>query len=318
MWTCGKCSERLDDQFDACWKCGNEREEGVPSASKMDNPSADAPPPVAEDEEEHQAAPAISPPRPRRSRLLAGFLALTAGVGIGYLLPRISINSASSPIAKKPQCKGIRVEELKSEEEVLRLVHEGAIALKYSGGDVEFRVEVEKGGQTQVVFHGPFSDSRPAADQSIKGCLVWVRDKTDDANQEHWKMTAARRLVSASEESITARASLPMIEGETRLSKGQSLTEGCTIHRSCIAAWETRPPQEKPETAKGDKLRLMPGMLTSVSTTIPIPLPTDKEVCLMSIKETRTIEEKPDETRVIRIMVKAVAEGKKDVSTRSK
>ena len=310
MWTCRKCGETNAETFDLCWKCRNEREEGVPGESKMDNPSSDAPPPAARDEEEHQAAPATRLPRSRRSLLLAGLLVLTAGVGIGYLLPRILIVSTSSPVAEKPHFNGVRVEELKSEEEVLRLVHEGAIALKYTGGNVEFRIELEKGGQTQVLFKGPFSDSRPAANQSIEGCLVWVRDKADDANQEYWKMTATRQLVSASAESITARASLPVIEGEATLSKSQSQTEGGGIHQSCVVAWETRPPQEKPETAKGKKLRPMSGMRTSVSTTIPAPLPTDKEVCVISIKETRTIAEKPDETRVIRVMVKAVAENK--------
>lgn len=25
MWNCSRCSERLDDDFDVCWKCGTGR-----------------------------------------------------------------------------------------------------------------------------------------------------------------------------------------------------------------------------------------------------------------------------------------------------
>jgi hypothetical protein len=30
MWTCVKCAENLDDEFDACWRCGSSRD-GEPS-----------------------------------------------------------------------------------------------------------------------------------------------------------------------------------------------------------------------------------------------------------------------------------------------
>ena len=34
MWTCAKCGERIDDQFDSCWKC---------ATPKSDPPAAAAP-----------------------------------------------------------------------------------------------------------------------------------------------------------------------------------------------------------------------------------------------------------------------------------
>lgn len=37
MWTCPKCSETLEDQFDSCWKCagGPPNDAGVPIAQKF-------------------------------------------------------------------------------------------------------------------------------------------------------------------------------------------------------------------------------------------------------------------------------------------
>ena len=31
MWTCPKCGEAIEDQFDACWKCAGPAEPGAPS-----------------------------------------------------------------------------------------------------------------------------------------------------------------------------------------------------------------------------------------------------------------------------------------------
>jgi len=30
MWNCPSCDERIDDQFDACWRCGTMREDVPP------------------------------------------------------------------------------------------------------------------------------------------------------------------------------------------------------------------------------------------------------------------------------------------------
>jgi hypothetical protein len=30
MWTCRTCGEKLEDQFDACWKCGSSKEGVAP------------------------------------------------------------------------------------------------------------------------------------------------------------------------------------------------------------------------------------------------------------------------------------------------
>ena len=52
---------------------------------------------------------------------------------------------------------------------------------------------------------------------------------------------------------------------------------------------------------------------TWTTTTIPVPLPTEKEVCLTSITDKRTNAEQIEETHVIRIVAKAATlEGKKD------
>ena len=37
MWTCPKCGEQVEDQFDACWKCSTPKT-GVPAAAS-ENPA---------------------------------------------------------------------------------------------------------------------------------------------------------------------------------------------------------------------------------------------------------------------------------------
>jgi hypothetical protein len=35
MWTCPKCGEMLEDQFDSCWKCAAEPEQAVSATQKL-------------------------------------------------------------------------------------------------------------------------------------------------------------------------------------------------------------------------------------------------------------------------------------------
>jgi len=32
MWTCSRCGEQVEDQFDSCWKCSTAKEPGQPAA----------------------------------------------------------------------------------------------------------------------------------------------------------------------------------------------------------------------------------------------------------------------------------------------
>jgi predicted nucleic-acid-binding Zn-ribbon protein len=46
MWTCCKCNEELEDQFDSCWKCGTGKDGVTPVFSKRsDQTSSRAPQP---------------------------------------------------------------------------------------------------------------------------------------------------------------------------------------------------------------------------------------------------------------------------------
>ena len=38
MWTCPKCGEKIEDQFDSCWKCAGQPDQiGLPFGSRMED-----------------------------------------------------------------------------------------------------------------------------------------------------------------------------------------------------------------------------------------------------------------------------------------
>lgn len=46
-WECQRCGERLDPQFEACWKCSTSRGEVPPDPGTLDSPAARRPPRTA-------------------------------------------------------------------------------------------------------------------------------------------------------------------------------------------------------------------------------------------------------------------------------
>lgn len=43
MWTCEKCGEQIEDQFDACWKCANGGREIAPEKASRETVEIDIP-----------------------------------------------------------------------------------------------------------------------------------------------------------------------------------------------------------------------------------------------------------------------------------
>jgi hypothetical protein len=105
---------------------------------------------------------------------------LAGGICIGIVFPRVSPLGSGTPTLSA----GIRLEELKPAEELFALAGQEAVVVKYSGGDVEFWVEIESQGKKQKIgpvgaLAGLFDDKEkpPAPNQAVEGYLLWVRDE---------------------------------------------------------------------------------------------------------------------------------------------
>ena len=44
MWTCTQCGEKLEDQFDSCWRCSSHKPAGGTAAEPAAEPSAERAP----------------------------------------------------------------------------------------------------------------------------------------------------------------------------------------------------------------------------------------------------------------------------------
>jgi hypothetical protein len=44
MWTCKQCGEKLEDQFDSCWRCSSLKPTGETAAASAAEPGAEKPP----------------------------------------------------------------------------------------------------------------------------------------------------------------------------------------------------------------------------------------------------------------------------------
>jgi len=75
MWTCLKCKENIEDQFDACWSCGTKRDGTPPFKSHPTIPTSASPKPKNERRSEWSAF----------LRVIGVFCAIVGVVaGVGY------------------------------------------------------------------------------------------------------------------------------------------------------------------------------------------------------------------------------------------
>jgi hypothetical protein len=156
-------------------------------------------------------------------------VALAVGIGIGMLLPRVLRIGPESPTSSTGVPVGIRLEELKSAEEMFVLASQEAVVLKYSGGDVMFWVEIESQGEKQKMGDdvGMGGDQNQlGTDQTVEGYFVWVRSKPDDEGRETWTIGRRRDLVTAQASGVqvsTPLAQASVVQsGEHRLGTSES------------------------------------------------------------------------------------------------
>lgn len=214
------------------------------------------------------------------SLLIPGLIVI--GIAIGMIFPRVSVVGTGSPPSHAPAAAGVRVEELTSAEEVFKLAGQEALVLKYSGGDMRFWIELQSDGKRQKLGHleggsGPFGSEpakTPGQNQIVEGYLIWVRGEPDDEGTERWAVALRRDLVAA--ESSAIQVSSPLAQASVSQSKENR--ESYSLRSLCsVRVWEGN----------------VGGRSSSYSKHIPNPLPTNREVCLMEIKERKRETDPP-------------------------
>jgi hypothetical protein len=166
---------------------------------------------------------------------------------------------------------------MKSAQEMFALAGQRAVILKYSGGDVEFRVELEARGEKET--HGQLlsrfgDDEQPKPGQTVEGYLLWVRSEADSAGFEQWKLANRRDLITTQTSGV--QLSTPLVQAKL----SQSKEEGQTSSRR----------SSQPVQVWSGKKHVGNLTLSSGTSLITNPLPTDREVCVKEINEERMQE----------------------------
>jgi hypothetical protein len=220
------------------------------------------------------SAPSTDAPRPpRRGKLLWLLVvaaALILGVGLGMLVPRIRFLGSPSGTAAAPP--GIRVEEVTTAEKLFSIVGQEAIVLKYSGGDVEFWVELESEGKTQKFEAGDPAmmaqiDKPASPEDSIEGYFIWIRRDKNPTGTELW--TVAQQRDSVSNQSSGVELSNVLMQATVSQTQGHTQS-GSVSASMVIPVWHGKKPQ---------------GTGAGTTTSIPNPLPTDRALCLKEMHE---------------------------------
>jgi hypothetical protein len=175
------------------------------------------------------------------------------------------------PAAAAPA--GIHLERLKTAEELFTLAGQKAVALRYSGGDVDFWVEIEAPGPQEKIRANLLSRPRPGPGQTVAGYLLWVREETAERGVERWRVVQQRELSAG--QTTGGQVATPL--GTARLAQThedrQSTSDAIS---TSIPLW----------THQGVCVEVSHLALDS----IPSPLPPDRAVCLVEVREERRYE----------------------------
>ncbi len=219
-------------------------------------------------------------------------LVLAIGIGVGVMLPRVSLISAPSTPPLSQSAGGVRVEELKADEELFALVDQQAIVFKYFGGDVDFWIELERDGETQrfnlISLWRQKSDAPAGPNDQVEGHFVFCRMARDESGNERWVLAGRRESISTKSSGL--KVSTPLVEGEVAESKENR--QAVQVNSSAtVSLWKEQKKSEGfskqslAENADPKRPRTSRIYCQGGSTDIPRPLPTDRNVCIKTITE---------------------------------
>jgi hypothetical protein len=208
--------------------------------------------------------------------------------------------SKDREVLKLLGAEGVRIEQVESCQDLFKAVGQEALVFKYTGADVDFWIELVADGQTKIRQHivvptipDELSElfAAPDSNQVAEGYFVWVRGKADDSGKEDWRLGSLRSVAAAESASRDLPSSLA--QGQVSESKQQRQAITTFWGPTGLQVW------------KGKKSSAW--RIPKVRTTIPAPVPTDREVCLKTITEQNGSKgQEGFEEHVIRVMCKVV------------
>ena len=220
-------------------------------------------------------------------------LAVILGIGIGIKFPNIFKFGQGSTKPSAERRPGVLVEKWGSGEMLLGMLGQNALVYKYTGGVVEFWLELDSGGETQDFSDQMKGESWLDADSNhpIEGYFIWVRGEADDSGHENWQVT----FNQSDHLDLHLEPPLPRLVSQSRR-RNETFS---------VQVWK----RKKPEDFKPSNFEMSDGVY-------PISILKDREYRIMQITEQRELDgdEKSREVYeeiVIRVMCKAASNKRK-------
>jgi hypothetical protein len=161
----------------------------------------------------------------------------------------------------------VNVAELKSAEELFAVAGIKAVVLKYSGGDVDFWIEVEsQGKKTKEGAFGPknVEGAVPAGpNQTVEGYYLLVRIPGDVAGQETWRIAYERDLVVAQPSGV--QVSTPLIQTNAKESNKERQSYKVSSSTKPFQLWESANAEKAESTVSTFQNPLHPGETACVA-----------------------------------------------------
>jgi hypothetical protein len=224
--------------------------------------------------------------------LILGSLMVVLGVR-NALQPFSQVATALRPSGTAAARVSVNVEELKSAEELFAVAGIKAVVLKYSGGDVDFWIELEsRGKKTKEGAFGlkNLEGAVPVGpNQTVEGYYLLVRTPSDVSGQETWRMAYERDLVAGQPSGV--QLSAPPIEINAK-----EATKDKQSHRVSSVK-----PFQLWENANTEKAE-------STVNAFQNPLPQGKATCVAEIKGSQKKDGQFAEAFKIRIMCQPISQ----------
>lgn len=221
---------------------------------------------------------------------------------LGALIIAMGVRSAFRPFSQvatalMPSTPAVpftvNIEKLKSAEELFAVAGWKAVVLKYSGGDVDFWIEIESQGKKTK--EGAFGlknveGAVPAGpNQTVEGYYLLVRTPSDAPGQETWRMVYERDLVA--NQPSDAQVSTPPVQRNGKEASREKQSHK-TSSTKPFQLWENPKAENAESTVSSFQSPLKPG----------------ETVCLAEIKGSQKQDGKVAEAFKIRIMCQPISQ----------
>jgi hypothetical protein len=194
---------------------------------------------------------------------------------LGLLLVGLGVRNALQPFSQVATALlpptsaapvSVHIEELKSAEELFAVAGIKAVVLKYSGGDVDFWIEIEsQGKKTKEGAFGPKNVEGvvPAGpNQTVEGYYLLVRTPGDAPGQETWRMAYERDLVVGQPSGVQVSTPLVQMNAKEASKERQSYKLSST---KPFQLWENANTEKAESTVSAFQSPLRPGETACVA-----------------------------------------------------